>query len=55
MIRQNQNERKKQKKAENARMIKLIDNIFACDPRIRKCVDSLCGLSNEQIQAAGEG
>jgi DnaJ family protein C protein 2 len=36
MIRQNQSERKKQKKAENSRMIKLIDNIFACDPRIRK-------------------
>ena len=36
IIKQNQANRKKLKKAENARMIKLIDTLMACDPRIRK-------------------
>ncbi len=38
MIKQNLTERKKQKKAENARIIKLIDNMMACDPRIKRLV-----------------
>ena len=36
IIRENKNARAKKKKAENARMLKLVDTIFACDPRIRK-------------------
>ena len=35
IIKNNLVERKKKKKAENARMIKLIDNMYACDPRIK--------------------
>jgi hypothetical protein len=36
MEKQLRSRRKKQKKAENARMLKLIDNAYSSDPRIRK-------------------